>query len=181
MRDLSHARPRAPPPAPRARQVFTGVTAWIIAMFYAVVSCSEGLQRTFWGVVEVAVNAVWTVFWLAAAASYSSFKQCKPSQIDILEPFTECGGWLASEAFAWMRCARVRGGGACRRVAHACRLPPAGAAARADARMPPPAPRLAPRSWLLWIPSLVISIVDMRRGEGVTGGAGKRYPVGTPA
>ena len=35
-------------------------------------------------------------------------------------------------------------------------------------------------SWLLWIPSLVISVVDMRRGEGITGG-GKRYPVGTPA
>ena len=39
---------------------------------------------------------------------------------------------------------------------------------------------IRPRSWLLWIPSLVISVVDMRRGEGITGG-GKRYPVGTPA
>jgi hypothetical protein len=28
--------------------VFTGVLGWLIAMFYAVVSCSEGLQRTFW-------------------------------------------------------------------------------------------------------------------------------------
>lgn len=113
------------------------MTAWLLAMFYAVVSCSEGLQRTFWGAVEVGVNAIWTVFWLAAAASYANFKSCKPSQIDIMEPFTECGGWLASEAFAWM-------------------------------------------SWLLWMPSLVISIIDMRRGEGITGG-GKRYPVGQPA
>lgn len=28
--------------------VFTGVTAWLLSMFYAIVSCSEGLQRTFW-------------------------------------------------------------------------------------------------------------------------------------
>lgn len=178
--------------------VFVGVTAWLLAMFYAVVSCSEGLQRTFWGAVEVAVNAVWVVFFLAAAASYASFKACKPSQIDITEPFTECGGWLASEAFAWMRCVAFVwggcgggcGGGGARRGTYGKRAP--GPASFFNPTppdplsLPPPPPSPPPLqspptlSWLLWIPSLVISVVDMRRGEGITGG-GKRYPVGTPA
>lgn len=113
------------------------MTAWLISMFYAVVSCSEGLQRTFWGAVEVLINTIWVVFWLAAGAAYAAFAPCKPSQIDTADVFTECNAFLASESFAWM-------------------------------------------SWLLWIPSLAISVVDMRRGEGITGG-GKRYPVGTPA
>jgi hypothetical protein len=88
------------------------------------------------GVIEVALNSVWVVFWLAAAAAYASFPDCRPSQVDVSEPFAECNAFLASQAFAWM-------------------------------------------SWLLWVPSLAISVVDMRRGEGITGG-GKRYPVGTP-
>lgn len=33
--------------------VFTGVTAWLLAMFYAAVSCVERLQRLFKGAVEV--------------------------------------------------------------------------------------------------------------------------------
>ncbi|KAI8472670.1 MAG: membrane-associating domain-containing protein [Monoraphidium minutum] len=117
--------------------VFVGVTAWLISMFYAIVSCSEGLQRTFWGAVEVGVNTVWVVFWLAAGAAYAAYAKCKPSQIDLDTPFAYCNAILASEAFAWM-------------------------------------------SFLLWVPSLALSVVDMRRGEGITGG-GKRYPVGTPA
>jgi hypothetical protein len=168
--------------------VFTGVTGWLIAVFYAVVSCSEasgmgmggggwgwgmggrrcapapspplrarppgapppnphpprcspaqGLQRTFWGAVEVAINAVWTVFWLAAAGAYAAFTRCRTPTVDdyIAKPTYECGAFLASQAFAWL-------------------------------------------SLLLWVPSLVISIFDVRRGEGVTG-SGKRYPVGTPA
>jgi hypothetical protein len=87
--------------------------------------------------VEVAVNVLWVIFWMSAAGAYAAFEKCKPSQIDVLEPFAYCNAILASQAFAWM-------------------------------------------SWLLWIPSLAISVVDMRRGEGITGG-GKRYPVGTPA
>ena len=106
-------------------------------MFYAAVSCSEGLQRTFWGVVEAVVNSVWTVFFLAAAGAYAADGRCKPSDVDITSPFTECGAFVASQAFAWL-------------------------------------------SLLLWLPTLVISIVDTRRGEGLTGG-GKRYPVSTPA
>jgi hypothetical protein len=118
--------------------VFVGTTAWLVSMFYAVVSCSEGLQRTFWGIVEVGLNAVYVVFWMAAAAAYAAFAKCKPSAIDIYaeKPFNECNAFLASQAFAWM-------------------------------------------SWLLWIPSLAISVVDMRRGEGLNA-PGKPYPTAAP-
>jgi len=87
--------------------------------------------------VEVGLNAVWTVFWVAAAGAYAASSDCRPSQVDVTEPFTECNAFLASQAFAWM-------------------------------------------VWLTWVPSLALSVVDMRRGEGMTGG-GKRYPVGSPA
>ncbi|KAF8065806.1 Fbxo31 [Scenedesmus sp. PABB004] len=115
--------------------VFTGVMAFLIAIFYAVVCCVEGLKRTFSGVVEVFVNALWVVFWLAAAGAFAAWAECKPRSIDV-RTFTRCDVFLASEAFAWL-------------------------------------------SWFLWIGSFVISIIDMRRGEGLTGGA-KRYPMGNP-
>lgn len=82
--------------------VFTGVVGWLLAMLYAVVSCVEGLQRTFWGIVEVATSALWVVFWLAAAAALTADRRCKPSQLSTATPFTECNAWLAATAFAWM-------------------------------------------------------------------------------
>ena len=111
--------------------VFTGVTACLIAIFSLVVSCVEGLQRTFSGLVEVVINALWALFWMAAAAAFASYWSCKPRGADF-RVFTQCDQFLASQAFAWL-------------------------------------------SWFLWLGSLVISVVDMRRGEGITGGP-KRYP-----
>jgi magnesium-transporting ATPase (P-type) len=116
--------------------VFTGVMAFLLALFYSIVSCVEGLQRTFSGVLEVFVNVLWVIFWLAAAGSFAAYSGCKPRQISTTH-FTKCDVFLASQAFAWL-------------------------------------------SWFLWIGSLIISIVEMRNGEGLTGGA-KRYPMGTPA
>lgn len=106
--------------------VFTGVTGFLIAIFYAIVCCVEGLKRTFSGVAEVFVNALWVVFWVAAAASFAAYQPCKPKNIQV-DVFSKCDVFLASEAFAWL-------------------------------------------SWFLWIASLGISIVEMRRGEGLTGG-----------
>ncbi|KAI8473010.1 MAG: marvel domain-containing protein [Monoraphidium minutum] len=108
--------------------VFTGVTAWLLAMLYAAVHCVERLQRPLWGVVEVALNSIWVVFWLAASAAYAAFPECKASQAEF-RTFNECNAFLASQAFGWM-------------------------------------------SLILWIPSLALSILDMKRGEGVTGGGG---------
>jgi hypothetical protein len=106
--------------------VFTGVMAFLLALFYSIVSCVEGLQRTFSGVLEVFVNVLWVIFWLAAAGSFAAYSGCKPRQISTTH-FTKCDVFLASQAFAWL-------------------------------------------SWFLWIGSLIISIVEMRNGEGLTGG-----------
>eukprot|EP00879_Flechtneria_rotunda_P010030 GHRR01010486.1.p1 GENE.GHRR01010486.1~~GHRR01010486.1.p1 ORF type:complete len:164 (+),score=32.30 GHRR01010486.1:217-708(+) len=106
--------------------VFTGVTAFLLAIFYAIVTCVEGLKRTFSGVIEVLVNAIWVVFWLAAAGSFAAWAECRPSNVDT-RTFTKCDVFLASEAFGWL-------------------------------------------SWFLWAGSLIISVVEMRRGEGLTGG-----------
>jgi hypothetical protein len=102
--------------------VFTGVTAFIIAIFYSVVSCVEGLQRTFWGIIEVVINAIWVIFWMAGAGSFAAYAGCKPD----MQLINECDKLYASQAFAWL-------------------------------------------SWLLWVGSLIISVVDWRRGEGITG------------
>jgi hypothetical protein len=120
--------PPPPPPCPHRRRHLAAAR-----------TSTQGLQRTFWGVVEVATSALWTLFWLAAAGAYAAFTRCRAPTIDdyIAKPTFECGAFLASQAFAWL-------------------------------------------SVLLWVPSLVIAIFDMRRGEGITG-SGKRYPVGTPA
>jgi hypothetical protein len=81
--------------------VFVGVTGWLIAMFYAVVSCAEGLQRFFWGIVEVAVTGLWALFWMAGSAAFAADQRCKID--DILDPFTSlCKTFVASEAFGWM-------------------------------------------------------------------------------
>eukprot|EP00878_Enallax_costatus_P000829 GHUV01000955.1.p1 GENE.GHUV01000955.1~~GHUV01000955.1.p1 ORF type:complete len:157 (+),score=29.31 GHUV01000955.1:229-699(+) len=108
--------------------VFTGVVAFIIAIFYSAVSCAEGLQPTFSGtLIEVAVNAIWVIFWLAAAASFASYAPCSPKQVRT-DKLSFCDVFLASEAFAWL-------------------------------------------SWFFWIASLIVSIIEMRRGSGA-----KRYP-----
>jgi len=36
--------------------------AFLLALFYSIVSCVEGLQRTFSGVLEVFVNVLWVIF-----------------------------------------------------------------------------------------------------------------------
>ena len=82
--------------------VFTGVTAWLIALLYAAVSCVEGLQRRMWGIVEVAITSLWAVFWLAAAAALTADGRCKPSQLSTDSPFADCNAFLAAEAFSWM-------------------------------------------------------------------------------
>lgn len=115
--------------------VFTGVMGFLIAIFYAIVCCVEGLKRTFSGLLEVMVNALWVIFWLAAAASFAAYQPCKIKDADYAK-ITKCDVFLASQAFAWL-------------------------------------------SWFLWIGSLMISVIDMRNGEGLTGGA-KRYPMGNP-
>jgi predicted neutral ceramidase superfamily lipid hydrolase len=108
--------------------VFTGVMAFIIAIFFSAVSCTEGLQPTFSGtLIEVIINAIWVVFWLAAAGSFADHAPCSPRDVQTTA-FTRCNTFLASEAFAWL-------------------------------------------SWLLWIASLVVAVVEMRRGSGA-----KRYP-----
>ena len=110
-------------PYPQVRfMIFTGVTAFLLALFYSVVSCVEGLQRTFWGIIEVVINALWVIFWMAGAGSFAAYSGCKPD----IQAMNECDKLYASQAFAWL-------------------------------------------SWLLWIGSLVISVVDWRRGEGITG------------
>lgn len=106
--------------------VFTGVMAFLLAIFYAIVSCVEGLKRTFSGVLEVMVNGLWVIFWLAAAASFAAYPECKYAEADTRK-LTRCDVFLASQAFAWL-------------------------------------------SWFLWIGSLLIAIIEMRRGEGLTGG-----------
>eukprot|EP00878_Enallax_costatus_P022824 GHUV01024248.1.p1 GENE.GHUV01024248.1~~GHUV01024248.1.p1 ORF type:complete len:177 (+),score=47.95 GHUV01024248.1:32-532(+) len=113
--------------------VFTGVTAFLLAIFYAIVCCVEGLKRTFSGLVEVLVNGLWVVFWLAAAASFAAYQPCKVKDFDWR--YNRCDVFIAAQAFAWL-------------------------------------------SWLMWIASLAISIIEMRRGEGFSGG-NKRYPMGT--
>jgi hypothetical protein len=82
--------------------VFTGVFAWLLAILYSVVSCVEALQRKLWGIPEMVVNSVWVLFWMAAAAAFAADGRCKPSQLDVQAPFTECNAFLAAEAFAWM-------------------------------------------------------------------------------
>lgn len=109
--------------------VFTGVMAFLLAIFYAIVSCVEGLKRTFSGVLEVMVNGLWCIFWLAAAASFAAYPDCKYVEAD-LRQVTRCDVFLASQAFAWL-------------------------------------------SWFLWIGSLLIAVIEMRRGEGLTGGKKK--------
>lgn len=104
--------------------VFTGVVAFLIAIFYSAVSCAEGLQPTFSGtLIEVAVNAIWVIFWLAAAASFASHADCSLKQVRVELKLSCCNVFLASEAFAWL-------------------------------------------SWFFWIASLVVSIIEMRRGSG---------------
>lgn len=103
--------------------VFTGVMAFIIAIFYSAVSCTEGLQPTFSGtLIEVVVNAIWVIFWVAAAGSFASYAPCSPRQVKTTE-LSFCDVFLASEAFAWL-------------------------------------------SWFLWIASLAVAVVEMRRGSG---------------
>lgn len=82
--------------------VFVGVVGWLLAILYAVTSCVEGLQRKLWGIVEVVISALWTLFWLSAAAALAADHRCKPSQLSTKAPFTECNAWLAAQAFAWM-------------------------------------------------------------------------------
>lgn len=109
--------------------VFTGVMGFLIAIFYAIVSCVEGLKRTFSGLLEVMANTLWVIFWLAAAASFAAYQPCKIKDADYAK-FTKCDVFLASQAFAWL-------------------------------------------SWFLWIGSLMISVIEMRNGEGLTGGEGR--------
>lgn len=106
--------------------VFTGVMGFLIAIFYAIVHCVEGLRRTFSGVVEVFVSALWVIFWLAAAASFAAYMPCKYKDADMGD-ISKCDLFLASQAFGWL-------------------------------------------SWLLWMGSLLFAIIDMRQGEGLTGG-----------
>lgn len=115
--------------------VFTGVMGFLIAIFYSIVCCVEGLKRTFSGLLEVLVNALWVIFWLAAAASFAAYQPCKIKDADY-RTVTKCDVFLASQAFAWL-------------------------------------------SWFLWMGSFMISVIEMRSGEGLTGGA-KRYPMGNP-
>lgn len=109
--------------------VFTGVMGFLIAIFYAIVCCVEGLKRTFSGLLEVMANALWVIFWLAAAASFAAYQPCKIKDADYAK-ITKCDVFLASQAFAWL-------------------------------------------SWFLWIGSLMISVIEMRNGEGLTGGEGR--------
>lgn len=81
--------------------VFTGVTAWLISILYIVVSFREGLQRVFMGIVEVVVSSLWLLFFLAAAASYTAFAECRIKDVQLRE-FTECNAFLTSEATAWL-------------------------------------------------------------------------------
>lgn len=106
--------------------VFTGVMGFLIAIFYSIVCCVEGLKRTFSGVLEVMINALWVIFWLAAAASFAAYQPCKIKDADY-RTVTKCDVFLASQAFAWL-------------------------------------------SWFLWIGSFIISVMEMRSGEGLTGG-----------
>jgi hypothetical protein len=115
--------------------VFTGVMGFLISLFYSIVSCVEGLKRTFSGLIEVILNVLWVIFWLAAAASFAAYQPCKVKDATFVA-ITKCDVFIASQAFAWL-------------------------------------------SWFLWIGSLWISIMEMRSGEGLTGGA-KRYPMGNP-
>lgn len=115
--------------------VFTGVLAFLLAIFYAIVCCVEGLKRTFSGLVEVLINGLWVIFWMAAAASFAAYQPCKYKDFDAR--FTRCDVFITAQAFAWL-------------------------------------------SWLLWIASLAISIIEMRRGEGFSGGEGMfGQPCGT--
>jgi hypothetical protein len=105
--------------------VFTGVLAFLLSIFYAIVCCVEGLKRTFSGLVEVLINGLWVIFWMAAAASFAAYQPCKIKDFDWR--YNRCDVFITAQAFAWL-------------------------------------------SWLLWIASLAISIIEMRRGEGFSGG-----------
>lgn len=83
-----------------AFMVFTGVTAFLIAALYSFSFCVAKLQSTLWGIVEVVINAIWVVFWLAAAASFAAEPACKPSSI--YSGNSICNAFLASQAFAWL-------------------------------------------------------------------------------
>lgn len=107
--------------------VFTGVMAFLIAIFYSVVCCVEGLKRTFSGAVEAIISGLWVIFWLASAGSFAAFAPCRARNVEF-RTFTKCDVFLASQAFAWL-------------------------------------------SLFLWIGSFSIAVIEMRRGEGITGGA----------
>jgi hypothetical protein len=107
--------------------VFTGVMAFLIAIFYSIVCCVEGLKRTFSGAVEAIISGLWVIFWLASAGSFAAFAPCRARNVEF-RTFTKCDVFLASQAFAWL-------------------------------------------SLFLWIGSFSIAVIEMRRGEGITGGA----------
>lgn len=79
---------------------FTGVTAFVLAAWYLVVSCSETLQRVFHGVTEVVINAVWSIFFLAASAAIVAQHRCK--SVHPGKSNRVCDTYLASAAFGFM-------------------------------------------------------------------------------
>lgn len=110
--------------------IFTGVTGFLLALFYCVVHCAEGLKRPCQGLVETVINALWVIFWLSAAASFAAEPQCKTDQL--VFAFDSCSTFFAAAAFAWM-------------------------------------------SWILWMVSTALSIIDMRSGSGMPmGGCARR-------
>lgn len=80
--------------------VFTGVLAFLISLVYSISFCVPRMQSALWGLVEVVINALWVVFWLAAAAAFAAEPACKPSSVYTGNQI--CNAFLASQAFAWL-------------------------------------------------------------------------------
>ncbi|KNC97409.1 uncharacterized protein SPPG_07333 [Spizellomyces punctatus DAOM BR117] len=87
--------------------IFTGVVAWLLTMVFLAVYILRPPQLSgrVWAYFEVAVSAIWVVFWFSASiavAAYGCSFDCANFNASITFGFFSFAAWAASTWFAYM-------------------------------------------------------------------------------
>lgn len=78
---------------------FTGVTAWLLTTIFMAAFCLPSLGRVFSGKVELIINALYGLFWMAASAAVTAIR---PNCEAFAFVANSCNASRTAEAFGWL-------------------------------------------------------------------------------
>lgn len=85
-----------------ALQLFTGLTAWLLTAAYMVFYATGIAASKMLGLVDLAISAVYSIFWLAAAAATTPNNWGSTAQAAIAFGYLSWLAWMPSVYFAYL-------------------------------------------------------------------------------